>query len=984
MKSHNVHFASRIGRVCFVIAAVLALAATSVLAQTTGQVIGTVVDAQGGVLPGVTVTASSPQLQGTRTAITDGTGTFRFPTLPPGTYTIKANLAGFQDAAQENVTVSLDKSATLNLKMQVAGVSQTVNVMGSSPVVDTQSAAGGVTVDQAMMNQLPVLRNFYSLARIAPGATTDNVGATMLGSSGAENKYIIDGIDATGIMAGQQKKTVLTDFIDQVNIKTEGANAEIGGATGGVIEAITKSGGNSFHGSLFAYGQGGSLIATNTTASLRPTTTTTVSTIAHQYDGGATLGGYIVKDKLWFFGGYNPTHQLDEATVIRPIGVTPGTPGVGSTVPLKTTRNLYTGKLTYNVASSQSVVFSVNADPGKQDGNLFTISGPPSTWQGILDSGAADFRGSYDGVFGNSWLLKGQISRHHELETYSGDGANTPLLLDQTVNPNLRTGGFGGYENHDFKRDSYRADLTRYLSGHTLKGGFDYTKVDSLDNRFSGGGGQTIYKLISAGTIYYRHRYFLNDQVAGFSRTDPTTWKIALPLSSEPINKNTSAYVQDTWRVLPNFTIEGGVRWERRNLGDRFGNSVIDLKKNWAPRIGFTFDPMNDGKGKIFAHYGRYYEDIPTDINIRAFGGELAAFAYNFSPDPANLTPINGTPSKNSVLGSSVEPVDPDLKNQYIDEFLVGVEREIAPNLAVGIKYNRRRLGDVIEDFLVPSVGSYFIANPGQGTLGQSLGFYDGTSAPAPLATRETNAVALTATKRYSNNWQLLASYVWSKLEGNYDGTNQISTGQLDPNINSAFDYGDFLVNSFGPLSNQRRHQLKIDGSYNLSKGILNGLQFGLSTHWYSGLPLTANGYSFAYANWEYYLTPRGALGTGPSDYEADVHIAYPIKFGADSSLMLIGDVFNLLNRQAITQLDTRYNLVSGGACSGIPAAICNGDGGLQHSGATINPISQLANPVATATNPDFLKMGAQVPAGVNSQGYTGQRALRLGIKLTF
>ena len=135
--------------------------------------------------------------------------------------------------------------------MQVAGVSQTVNVMGSSPVVDTQSAAGGVTIDQAMMNQLPVQRSFYNLARIAPGVTNDNVGASMLGSTGAENKYIIDGVDSTGIMAGQQKKTMLLDFIDQVNIKTEGTNAEIGGATGGVIEAITKSGSNSFHGSGF-------------------------------------------------------------------------------------------------------------------------------------------------------------------------------------------------------------------------------------------------------------------------------------------------------------------------------------------------------------------------------------------------------------------------------------------------------------------------------------------------------------------------------------------------------------------------------------------------------------------------------------------------------------------------------------------------------------------------------------------------------------
>jgi hypothetical protein len=965
----------------------LLVLAAPLFAQTTGQVIGTVVDAQGGVLPGVTVTATSPQMQGTRTTVTDGTGTFRFPTLPPGTYAIKANLSGFQDAAQENITVSLDKSATANLKMQVAGVSQTVNVMGTSPVVDTQSSAGGVTIDQAMMNQLPVARSFYLLARIAPGVTTDNVGATMLGSSGAENKYIIDGVDSTGIMAGQQKKTMLLDFIDQVNVKTEGANAEIGGATGGVIEAITKSGGNTFHGSGFVYGQGGGLIATNTTAALRPTTTTTVSTIDHQADGGGTLGGFIVKDKLWFFAGYNPFNEQDSATVIRPIGTVPGTPGVGSTVPLKITRNLYSGKLTYNLAQSQSLVFSVNGDPSKQDGNLFTISGPPSTWQGTFDSGAADFRVGYDGVFGNSWLLKAQAARHHELETYGGAGATTALLVNSTVNPNLRTGGFGSFEDHDFTRTGYRADLTRYLGGHTIKGGFDATKVDSLDLRYSGGAGQTITERISGSTIYYQHRYYVDDQIAGFSRTNPATWQIALPLSSDPINHNTAAYAQDTWRVMSNLTIEGGVRWDRHNLGDRFGNSVIDLKKNFAPRIGFTFDPMNDGKGKIFAHYGRYFEDIPTDINIGAFGGELQAQAYNFSPDAANTAPISGTPGKNALLGGSTEPVDPNLKNQYIDEFLVGVEREVASNLSIGIKYNHRKLADVIEDFLVPAQQTYFIANPGQGTLGQSLGFYDGTSAPAPLATRTNDAVQLTATKRYSNNWQLIASYVWTKLEGNYDGTNQISTGQLDPNINSAFDYGDFLINSQGPLSNQRKHQIKVDGSYNLSQGFLKNLQLGLSTHWYSGLPLTAYGYSFAYSNWEYYLTPRGALGFGPSDYEADLHFGYPIKVGANSSLMVLGDIFNVMNRQAITQLDTRYNLQSGGACSGIPAAACNGDGGLAHAGATLNPIQQLANPVATATNPDFLKAGAQVAAGISGvgpQGYTGQRALRLGVKITF
>src|SRR5262249_17365703 len=153
----------------------------------------------------------------------------------------------------------------------------------------------------------------------APAVNNDAVGPTMVGSTGAENKYLIEGIDATGIQTGSQQKTVLVDFIQDINIKTEGANAEYGRFTGGIIEAITKSGGNTFHGDLFGFGQGGGLYATNSTAPQRAQTTTTVGSIGHQADGGGDLGGYIFKDKLWFFAAYNPLNQRDESTIIRPL-----------------------------------------------------------------------------------------------------------------------------------------------------------------------------------------------------------------------------------------------------------------------------------------------------------------------------------------------------------------------------------------------------------------------------------------------------------------------------------------------------------------------------------------------------------------------------------------------------------------------------------------------------------------------------------------
>jgi outer membrane receptor protein involved in Fe transport len=432
--------------------------------------------------------------------------------------------------------------------------------------------------------------------------------------------------------------------------------------------------------------------------------------------------------------------------------------------------------------------------------------------------------------------------------------------------------------------------------------------------------------------------------------------------------------MQDSWKVTPAFTLNLGLRWEQQDVQNRFHESAFKLDQNWAPRLGFVWDVSKNGKSKLYASWGRFYENVPQDINIRSFGGEVVCFCYNFSPNAADTAPDPNAPRRSSLLGGA-EPVDPDLKGQYMDEAMGGFEYQVAPNFALGAKFAYRKLGRVIEDFLVPSSGEYFIANPSEGTLGKELAFYDPASgtAPAPAAQRKNYSFELNARKRFSNNWQFLASYVWSKLEGNYDGTYQNSTGQLDPNINSAFDYADFLVNSYGRLSAERQHQLKFDGSYEF-KGALDGLNVGLSTWYYSGLPLNAYGYSFAYSNWEYYLAPRGSLGHGPADYEADLHVSYPIKVGK-SRLNVIADIFNLLNRQSGIQLDERYNLTKDGVCGGVPEALCNGDGGLLATPNTTDAVGQLADPRLTATNPDFLK---------KSQAFTGARSIRLGLRWTF
>jgi carboxypeptidase family protein len=960
-----------------VIMAVVAFSASTAFAQTTGRLIGTISDAQGAVLPGVTVTVTSPQLQGANVQVTDGTGQFRFPTLPPGVYQVKADLSGFK-SLEEPVRIAIDQTITLSLKMQLAGVSETILVTGVSPVIDTTSAVGGITAGQEMFAQLPVRRDFYSIARIAPGVTQDYYGAQMAGSSSAENQYIIDGLNTTGVELGTQGKTLNFDFVQEVEVKTGGLNAEYGRMTGGAVNVVTKSGGNEFHGDTFGFYEHS---VESTAASSLPQTATTTTTTPRTADYGIDLGGFLLKDKLWFFGAYDRVQRRDEATVIRTL-TAPGSPSVGSVVPLDRTSNLFAAKVTLKATQNHTLIFSTFGDPNSREGNVFVVSGPPSTWQGTLDQGGTDSVGRYEGVFGSRSMLQAQYAVHREKTQYGGAGADTARFSDQTVSPAQNSGGFAGFNNDEFRRDVVKGDFTQYWSAHTIKIGGDWERIDATVNRFSGGAGQQVIKLQSAGTIYYRHRYYVDDKAAGFSRTDTSTWKIASPLIAEPRTVNQSFYAQDSFKVTSGFSVNYGIRWESENVQDRNQSSAFKLDKNWAPRVGVVWDPTNNGKSKIYANWGRFYENIPMDINIRAFGGELTAFSYNFSPDPANFQPVAGTPSRSSLLGNGVEPVDPDLKGQYIDEVLGGFEYEVMPNTTAGVRITHRRLGRVIEDFLVPAEGEYFIANPGEGTLGKTLAFYDFvTTAPAPAAERKYTAVELSFKKRYSNNWQLLGSYVWTKLEGNYDGTFQSSTGQLDPNINSAFDYADFMVNAQGPLSGQRSHQIKLDSSYTVPTGPVNGLNVGGSFHWYSGTPLTAYGYSFAYSNWEYYLTPRGSLGTGPSDWEGDVHVGYPIKAGTQLKANILLDIFNVFNRQGIVVLDQRYNLAQSGPCGGVPANLCNGDGGLLAKPNSTDPVGSLANPQATAPNPDFLKAAQD---RVNGTSFTLPRAIRFGVRLTF
>ena len=278
-------------------------------------------------------------------------------------------------------------------------------------------------------------------------------------------------------------------------------------------------------------------------------------------------------------------------------------------------------------------------------------------------------------------------------------------------------------------------------------------------------------------------------------------------------------------------------------------------------------------------------------------------------PDPAAEDAIG---ESSTILGGFTEPTDPNLENQYVREFLVGAEREVIPDVAVGAKFIYRNYGQVIEDFLCLGGEAYCIGNPGEGIMKRisTLDYLE--TFPAPKPQRIYRGVQLDVTKRFSNNWQALASYLWSKIDGNYDGEfAPFTNAGPDPNISAAYDYYDFFtdgqhrddITNRGPLSNDRRSQFKVSGVYVTPFQ----LSLGMTAYYRTGTPVTRYGFSDAYGRYEFFLTRRGGDGRTPDTYEADLHFGYPLRLGP-VTVNLIADVFNVLNAQRPILLDQRYN----------------------------------------------------------------------------
>lgn len=1024
-----------------------ALFAGSAAAQssTTGSIEGTVTDANGAAVPGVSVKVTSPNLISAQTATSDDNGRFRVLNLPPGKYAVVIEAdKGFAKAERTDVEVNLSRTSTVDLQLQPAGASATVTVTDTAgTAVDVSGATTGSNVSSDQFSNFPTQRTVQGLYTIAPTVTRSGLrdatgrdrDPSVAGSSGPENNYILDGVNTTDPAFGGSGANLPFEFVQEVEIKTGAYGPEYGRSTGGIFNVITKSGGNEFHGDIFGYGTTKGLVRE---VKNFPFTGSAANGFS-EVDIGGDIGGPIIKDKLWFFGAFNP--QKRKNYYLTQTFHLPAENDV--TIPF------YAGKITWALNSRNTFTASTFGDFTKIDGFLATAAlnnvngfGDDITaFEGRQETGGHNYAFRLNSTITNNFIAEISGGLHFQRANTIPRAIDQPLILDnfavlrngavltpvQTgVNFGAGTGfldfvdgrggslqrnfsrgsGFGLFSTQERNRYEFNAHMQNIVAGaHTIKWGFEWSQNRyNIDTRSSGpdrvyplGPGLTNTNGADSNSVNgmritnnwivcaVRSNAITCPSQAGLDRALalPGATLAALGLTVNPavtsistaeafgapfIFRNTtrvrdfqlvgetytnveSFYVGDDWKFAKNFQLSFGIRWDYQQAYSDGGLTYLKFNNfddNAAPRFGFIWDFTGQGKGKIFANYAQFIEvPIPLDVNVRAGGGDTQTdknFNVNRLNAPAGSVIVPGVSTGATNLGAAATPIDPGLKPQSIREFTGGMEYEIGGDVVLGARGVYRAMVNVIEDGSFDDGDTYFIFNPGRigaGTTEEAACVGDPATGRAPQcfgrAQRFYRAVEFSANKRFTNNFQFIASYVFSSLIGNYEGLFRNDNGQSDPNITSLFDLQSLLNNTYGRLPNDRPHQFKFNGSYRTPFKLLVSGNFYAQ----SGVPFNQLVPHPIYGNNEGFGVIRGtaiiptvsasepgfpntveSIGSNrsPTTMNLDLGVYYPIRVGEGKELRLTGDWFNVFNSQRAVTLDQTFSINSG--VTGVPATV--------------------------------------------------------------
>jgi outer membrane receptor protein involved in Fe transport len=1030
----------------FVVALSLALLATSAFAQTTttGSIEGLVTDPNGAAVKGASVTATSPNMISTKTATTGDDGRYQMGNLPPGKYKVTIDAGGFAKWASAEFEVNLGRTSTADASLQLATATATVQVTGGA-VVDAAQNTTGSNVSTDQFSNFPTQRTVQGLYNIAPTVTRSGLrdaagrdrDPSVAGSSGPENNYILDGVNTTDPAFGGSGANLPFEFVQEVEIKTGAYGAEYGKATGGIFNVVTKSGGNEFHGDLFGYGTTKGLVRE---VKNFPFTGAAANGFS-ETDLGGDIGGPIKKDKLWFFGAFNPQRRKNFYL----------TQTFHNDAENKVTIPFYAGKVTWAVNTKNTLTLSTFGDFTKIQGFLATgalanVSGFGSdinAFQGTQETGGHNYTARLNSTIRNNFIAEITGGLHFQRANTIPVAVDQPLITDNfavvrngvtlpvtasglssgSTNTGfldyvdgrngslqrsyLRGPGFGLFGNQDRDRYEINAHMQNIEGKHAIKWGFEWFRVKYNISTLSSGPAVTYANPLNVatsnlpsgavatngvritnnflvctvrgtvvvcpnttaaarltggatsdfptnGTTVTTNRLAgigitavqLNPITAAEFNTNPFLVRSTTRVRDFELNANTytnaeAFYIQDDYKFARDFQFNIGVRWDYEQAYNADGGTYIKFNNFWdnlAPRLGLVWDFTHKGKGKLYANYATFIESpIPLDVNVRAAGGNSQTdknFNVNTLNAPSSATIATGFTPVN--LGADATPLDPGLKPPSIGEYTMGLEYEVMKDLALGFRGVYRHERNVVEDGSFDDGTTYFIFNPGRnepGTTERAACEGDIASGRIPRcfgrAQRFYRAFEVTATKRFTNHWQMITSYVYSSLTGNYEGLFRNDNGQSDPNITSLFDLQSLLDNTYGRLPNDRPHQFKFNGSYQFPFRLMLSGNF----YWQTGTPFNQLIPHPIYGNNEGFAVQRGtaivpsvaasqagfpntvdSIGSNrtPSTMNLDLGIYYPIKLGEKKELRLSGDWFNVFNQQRAVTLDQTFSINSG------------------------------------------------------------------------
>jgi hypothetical protein len=937
--------------------------------ERTGTITGQLTDPQGGVLPGVNIVLTNRQTGRVTTFQSDGSGRY-VANVDPGIYSVRFELAGFAPQERQEVEVLLGRTFEINTTMRVGGVAEAVQVTAeTSPLVDTRSTMIAHNVTAEEIDRMPKGRSFQSVAMTAPSVNQGDIegGIQVNGASGSENQYTIDGVSTNSLLGGQSRQNTVFEYLQEVQVKTVGIPAEYGGALGGVVSAVTKSGGNRFTGEGHYYFSGSALNAGPVKRlNLDPVDDVTTRYIQDEEDPsnnnevGGSIGGPIVRDRLFFFGSVSPRFTRRTSSYLFRNGLE-----ASDVTREQTFMNAY-GKVSYG-GRRFNAYFGALFTPTKSGGTLlaYNVSGPNFNSTSLASYEPNRVRGyktdqrnltaNVDINVSNTTYVSVKVGSFYDNYKDTGVPTTTPVRY-RTSNTSMSgipanlVGGvlFGNTPavqivEKDATTQTYmQADYNAAFSAagfHTLKVGAGMRhNANDVNQRYPGG-------LVD---VYWDSSFTSSVPGVGTNRGVYGYYEVNDNGTVGKADANISHfYVQDQWSV-GRLTMNLGLRLEDEKI-PAFRERDVAIEFGWkdkvAPRVGAAYDVFGDGRMKLFGSYGRYYDWTKYELARGTFGGDIWLVWYRTLDDPSQVFNLSMTnmPGRD-IWGSASgvrdrrvpafgpEQLDPDLKPMSQDSYSGGFEYQLGASSVLAVNYVRNHLIRTIEDVgqLVDGDEVYIYGNPGEGITKQA--FISTQTSPflVPKPVRQYDALQVSLNRRFSNNWFLGGNYTLSRLYGNYAGIassdeirtpaeglvygfDQQQSGEYfrpGGNANRGFDLDEMMWDAHGNLdpkgrlATDRPHVLKLYGAYMFPFGT----QIGVNSYTGSGTPLTT--YVTTINGTEVFVEGRGDMGRTPVLNYTDVLLSHEVNIGgaADRRVRFELNVLNVFNQKTARHVYNKLN----------------------------------------------------------------------------